>query len=441
MLGREVVLYWRALAAEARVALPLSLVAAIPGTYTGPASRAYLYYTNEHKHWTDGLRVEIEPIANSPHLADSPVEAASGRCSNVAHADPQRFGSRSVPVRIVLRSQVAGDVLGVGHPQIRVMMLQKPPAGLAVPRKCGRCRQAGGVLRVVRLEVGVIRQALDELDGPRGVDHGGRREGEPAVTRQIRHRRLRAEVACHQRAGDIAVVSREQEPDRRSWKMLGSRTASGRRGTRSERARQNVSATRSESIRSATATSAAHALARSHGLRVGEVPAFPGGPEGVHRLAQQSGRVGRLFRLRQTERAHPEGVPAHHRVDRRRGQPACPGKVDRGHPVRDTNNVLVVLVGFLDHAEHPLGRGGVLAGELVCDVAVVPVELAGVGEALRELQGRVEVDLAELLSERPLGVGGPRGVGQLLGIGLDLAEQGLALLGEAHVEPMLGDLA
>jgi len=63
VLGREVVLYWRALAAEARVSLPLSLVAAIPGTYTGPASRAYLYYTNEHKHWTDGLRVEIEPIA------------------------------------------------------------------------------------------------------------------------------------------------------------------------------------------------------------------------------------------------------------------------------------------------------------------------------------------------------------------------------------------
>jgi hypothetical protein len=65
VLGREVVLYWRALAPEARVALPLSLVAAIPGTYTGPASRAYLYYTNEHKQWTDGLRVEIEPIAVS----------------------------------------------------------------------------------------------------------------------------------------------------------------------------------------------------------------------------------------------------------------------------------------------------------------------------------------------------------------------------------------
>jgi hypothetical protein len=62
VLGREVVLYWRALAAEARVSLALSLIAAIPGSYTGPASRAYLYYTNEHKQWVDGLRVEIEPL-------------------------------------------------------------------------------------------------------------------------------------------------------------------------------------------------------------------------------------------------------------------------------------------------------------------------------------------------------------------------------------------
>jgi uncharacterized protein YfaS (alpha-2-macroglobulin family) len=63
VLGREVVLYWRAFQAEARITLPLSLVAAIPGTYTGPASRAYLYYTNEHKKWVEGLRVEIKPLA------------------------------------------------------------------------------------------------------------------------------------------------------------------------------------------------------------------------------------------------------------------------------------------------------------------------------------------------------------------------------------------
>jgi alpha-2-macroglobulin-like protein len=61
VLGREVVLYWRSLDKEARVELPLSLLAAVPGRYTGPASRAYLYYTDEHKQWVDGLAVEIAP--------------------------------------------------------------------------------------------------------------------------------------------------------------------------------------------------------------------------------------------------------------------------------------------------------------------------------------------------------------------------------------------
>ena len=61
VIGREVVLYWRSLDKEARVELPLSLIAAVPGTYTGPASRAYLYYTDELKQWTDGLNVEIQP--------------------------------------------------------------------------------------------------------------------------------------------------------------------------------------------------------------------------------------------------------------------------------------------------------------------------------------------------------------------------------------------
>ena len=61
VLGREVVLYWRSLAKEERVEFPLSLIAAVPGKYTGPASRAYLYYTDEHKQWADGLQVEIAP--------------------------------------------------------------------------------------------------------------------------------------------------------------------------------------------------------------------------------------------------------------------------------------------------------------------------------------------------------------------------------------------
>ncbi len=63
VIGREVVLYWRALEAEQRVELPISLTAAIPGSYTGPASRAYLYYTDEDKQWVDGLAVEIVPRA------------------------------------------------------------------------------------------------------------------------------------------------------------------------------------------------------------------------------------------------------------------------------------------------------------------------------------------------------------------------------------------
>jgi hypothetical protein len=61
VLGREVVLYWRTLAGDAKVNVPISLIAAIPGTYTGPASRAYLYYTDEYKQWVDGLNVEITP--------------------------------------------------------------------------------------------------------------------------------------------------------------------------------------------------------------------------------------------------------------------------------------------------------------------------------------------------------------------------------------------
>jgi uncharacterized protein YfaS (alpha-2-macroglobulin family) len=61
VLGRQVVLYWRSLKAQEKVQLPLSLVAAIPGTYTGPASRAYLYYTDEFKTWAAPLRVTITP--------------------------------------------------------------------------------------------------------------------------------------------------------------------------------------------------------------------------------------------------------------------------------------------------------------------------------------------------------------------------------------------
>jgi uncharacterized protein YfaS (alpha-2-macroglobulin family) len=61
VIGREVVLYWRYIKPNDKFDLPLSLVAAVPGNYTGPASRAYLYYTDEFKNWAPGLKVTITP--------------------------------------------------------------------------------------------------------------------------------------------------------------------------------------------------------------------------------------------------------------------------------------------------------------------------------------------------------------------------------------------
>lgn len=62
VLGRDVVLYWREMGPKQKVELPLSLVAAIPGEYAGPASRAYLYYTDELKQWSSPLKVTIDPV-------------------------------------------------------------------------------------------------------------------------------------------------------------------------------------------------------------------------------------------------------------------------------------------------------------------------------------------------------------------------------------------
>ena len=56
---REIICYWRSLSASQKIPLRLDLVAEVPGQYTAPASRAYLYYTAERKQWTDPLRVTI----------------------------------------------------------------------------------------------------------------------------------------------------------------------------------------------------------------------------------------------------------------------------------------------------------------------------------------------------------------------------------------------
>jgi hypothetical protein len=58
--AREVVLYFRDMEPEELRSVPIDLVAAVPGVYTGPASSAYLYYTHEHKDWAEPLRVTIE---------------------------------------------------------------------------------------------------------------------------------------------------------------------------------------------------------------------------------------------------------------------------------------------------------------------------------------------------------------------------------------------
>jgi hypothetical protein len=57
--GREIVLYWRGLSAGCTRVVPLSLLAAVPGSYTGPASRAYVYYTDERKHWAAPMQVTV----------------------------------------------------------------------------------------------------------------------------------------------------------------------------------------------------------------------------------------------------------------------------------------------------------------------------------------------------------------------------------------------
>lgn len=58
---REVTLYFRGLAPESEKRLALDLVAAIPGEFEGPATSAYLYYSDDRKAWAKPVRVRIDP--------------------------------------------------------------------------------------------------------------------------------------------------------------------------------------------------------------------------------------------------------------------------------------------------------------------------------------------------------------------------------------------
>jgi hypothetical protein len=65
--GREVILYWRQFKPHTTADFPLSLTAAVPGTYTAPASRAYKYYTDELKQWKEGATVSITAKGSDAH--------------------------------------------------------------------------------------------------------------------------------------------------------------------------------------------------------------------------------------------------------------------------------------------------------------------------------------------------------------------------------------
>jgi hypothetical protein len=59
--GRELILYWRQLAPQQKIAINLDLICRVPGAYRGPASRAYLYYGADDKSWVEPLDVVITP--------------------------------------------------------------------------------------------------------------------------------------------------------------------------------------------------------------------------------------------------------------------------------------------------------------------------------------------------------------------------------------------
>lgn len=57
--GRTLNLYWRGMAPAQVLDLSLDVTGALPGSFTGDASRVYPYYADELKHWVPGLRVEV----------------------------------------------------------------------------------------------------------------------------------------------------------------------------------------------------------------------------------------------------------------------------------------------------------------------------------------------------------------------------------------------
>ena len=59
IMNGNLVLYYREMAPGGQQTINLDLKAEIPGSYVGAASSAYLYYTNEYKHWVKGNSVTV----------------------------------------------------------------------------------------------------------------------------------------------------------------------------------------------------------------------------------------------------------------------------------------------------------------------------------------------------------------------------------------------
>jgi hypothetical protein len=59
--GREVILYWLGFEPGEERVVTLSCIAAVPGVYRAPASRAYPYYAPHAKTWEAGVTLSIAP--------------------------------------------------------------------------------------------------------------------------------------------------------------------------------------------------------------------------------------------------------------------------------------------------------------------------------------------------------------------------------------------
>jgi len=59
--GHDVALYWRGMDPKQSVEFLFDVVGVIPGKYSAPASRAFLYYTPSQQCWVPGLNVVIDP--------------------------------------------------------------------------------------------------------------------------------------------------------------------------------------------------------------------------------------------------------------------------------------------------------------------------------------------------------------------------------------------